>query len=497
MSMESDMRACLYVTLLCSLGTSGCDAKFWQSYSQANPDDCVTSGSACAAGMACSQSSHICELIPDVTAIAPTLASGAGGIRVQAHGQNFGADTGLWFGQSPGAAATDVSILSDKLLEATLPANPGASWAVPVTVGTPGASTTRSGLFSYYARSISYQSEEVMQVSGAESIAAADFNQDGRMDVVTMVSNPQTAVLLLNQASGTFVVGASVLTPAVAASIHAVDVNKDAYPDLIILSSSGIDVYLNDQHAKFGAPQHYNTDKVANPGPNAPSFGDWNKDGAIDIAVANRSSDTVVLVVNDGTGAFNSMSGIENSTGVSGTIAGDFDRDGNPDLITLSNLSPIRLYLGDGLGGLIPKSNVSANGCQPLLGQAADLNEDGRLDLVVSCLDDSSIRVLFGTSTGFQGGDTQLQKFQTTPAFALADCDGDKHLDLGIFAPADAALFVRRNDGAGNFAPAIISGISPGPAGRATTVAGDFNLDGKPDFIGTSSPPAIFLNTSK
>lgn len=497
MSMESDMRACLYVTLLCSLGASGCDAKFWAGYSRANPDDCVTSGSPCAAGMACSQSSHVCELIPDVTAITPALASGAGGIRVQAQGQNFGADTGLWFGQPPGAAATDVSILSDKLLEATLPPNPGDSWAVPVSVGTLGASTTRTGLFSYYARSISYQSGEVTQVTTAEALDAADFNQDGRMDVVTMVSNPPTAAVLFTQANGTFAVGSSVLTPVQTTSIHAVDVNKDAYPDLIVFSGAGIDVYINDQHSKFGARQHYNTDTAATPGPEGPAFGDWNKDGAIDIAVANRLADTVVLVINDGTGAFNNIYSLESGTGVSGAVAGDFDRDGNPDLITLSNSAPVRLYLGDGIGGLNARSDISASGCRPLVGKAADLNEDGRLDLVVSCLDDSSVRVLLGTATGFQGGDTPLQKFKAPPAFALADCDGDKHLDLGIFAPADAALFVRRNDGSGSFGPAIMSAISVGPAGRATTVAGDFNNDGKPDFFGTSSPPALFLNTSK
>lgn len=493
------MRACLYATLLCSLGASACDASFWQSFNQANPDNCVTSQSACPSGMACSQVSQICELIPDVTSVDPALASGAGGARVRVQGTNFGADTGLWFGQSPGAAATQVAVMSETLLEATVPANPGDSWAVPVTVGTPGASTTRSGLFSYYAAKLSFAPEKVDAVNFAQYIDVADINQDGNLDLVIMSTSPHAAAILLGQGDGTFLQGASLLTPDLNSEIHALDLNNDKYPDLVILSATGIDVFLNDRQGSFPTSRHFATDAVSqSPSPGGASFADWNRDGAIDIAVSNATVDRVTLLANDGQGAFGTPQEIENGTKAASTISGDFNGDGKPDLVSASINSPLRFYAGNGSGGFSMIADVAANGCEPLAGKAADLNEDGLPDLVVSCLGDKSVRVAFGKAGGgFQSADTPISKHPTVPSFTIADYNGDHHLDLGIFSPSEATFNVRSGDGAGGFAQAASFTLSGGSPGRTGTAVGDFNSDSRPDFIAALTPMFLFVNRSK
>lgn len=492
------MRACLYATLLCSLGVSACDARFWQSFNEANPENCATSGTACASGMACSQLSQICELLPDVTSVEPALASGAGGARVRVHGQNFNAKAGVWFGQPPGAEATAVAVLSDTLLEATLPANPGDSWAVPVTVGTPGVSATRSGLFSYYAAQLSFVRSKVELLSSAQALDTADFNQDGKLDIASMSTTARSGSILLSNGDGTFTAGPSQLISSLSTAVHGVDVNNDKYPDLLILSNAGLDVFLSNQGKSFQAARRYATDAAANPGAEGGSFGDWNRDGAIDIAVNNKTVDHLTILFNDGQGGFDSRYEIANSSLANSTISGEFTGDGKDDLISLSTTGPLQLFVGDGGGGLDPSSKTAADGCDPFLGQAADLNEDGRLDLVFSCLSDKSLRVAFSkASGGFEPANTPLKVFLTVPSITVADYDGDHHLDLGIYSPSEAAFIVLKGDGAGSFVQGSVAKPPQGPSGRTSAVTGDFNSDGKPDFLLASSPPDLFTNGSK
>src|SRR5206468_5771422 len=76
------------------------------------------------------------------------------------------------------------------------------------------------------------------------------------------------------------------------------------------------------------------TDSVAGTSPSALAFGDFNADGAIDLAVANSGSNTVSVLLGAGDGTFKTK--IDYPTGITpwAIVAGDFNGDGSLDVIT-------------------------------------------------------------------------------------------------------------------------------------------------------------------
>ena len=68
-------------------------------------------------------------------------------------------------------------------------------------------------------------------------------------------------------------------------------------------------------------------------GPYGLAAGDWDGDGDIDLAVANRDGDWVVVLTNDGNGRFEVKKLIWDQIGPASFAAGDWDGDGDLDLI--------------------------------------------------------------------------------------------------------------------------------------------------------------------
>ncbi|HEY3217345.1 MAG TPA: VCBS repeat-containing protein [Candidatus Eisenbacteria bacterium] len=67
---------------------------------------------------------------------------------------------------------------------------------------------------------------------------------------------------------------------------------------------------------------------------------------------------------------------------------------------------------------------------------------------------------------------------------ALADLDGDGHLDLAT--PIGSYLRVFKGNGNGTFQPAMRYRVGGGNSNSQTVAVGDLNADGRPDIVGTS-----------
>ena len=264
------------------------------------------------------------------------------------------------------------------------------------------------------------------------------------------------------------------------------DFNKDGNLDLVFSYEAVANVFvlLGNGDGTFGPELHFVT-----LGPPASLVtGDFDDDGNLDLAAAIPSRNSIVILFGDGNGNFNSR--IELPTGSSfdvplGVVAGDFDRDGTQDLMSIavgSNAISFIKSNGDRTFGLYAFAGVIRD--DPLMIIQSDFNLDGNLDIATANFDFFGITVAPGTGTG-----TLLHAFElpTTTAGAIAltaaDFNHDSFTDLAFlqrFPSLAGTVSLVLGNGDGTFGPARIdraTGLDP----RAL-LSGDFNLDGDPDL---------------
>ncbi len=161
---------------------------------------------------------------------------------------------------------------------------------------------------------------------------------------------------------------------------------------------------------------------------------DFNGDGRPDLAVANRASNEVTILLGAGDARFREAPGSPVAAGAqpSSIAGGDFDGDGRADLAVAGGKSGgVTLLLGNGAGRFrqAPGSPVSVGGPADIV-TAADLDGDGRLDLVTA-----GTRVAVLLADG-KGGFTAARSVFPRPvgSIAIGDFNRDGKPDLALAA---------------------------------------------------------------
>jgi len=303
-------------------------------------------------------------------------------------------------------------------------------------------------------------------------ISSADFNGDGKPDIVA-VDGDDTASVFIN----TILPGASVpsfaqrtafATLDFANGVSAGDINLDGKPDFAVVNYDTMSVFLN----------------TTTPGSTTPAFS-----SRFDFGIFDGSPTAVVVA--------------------------DMNCDGKPDVITANvNTNSLSVFINTTVPGSTVPIFLTRSDFGTLLAPEnlaiADINGDGKPDMLAAntAVDNISVfinRTGVGTSpASFGGTEFSMQAGSAPMSILIQDLNGDGKPELvsGDYNNNAVSVFVN-NTSPGAVIPvySAAQNFSTGTGSPAALGTGDFNLDGKYDLAVVNAEPgggyiAIFLNTT-
>jgi hypothetical protein len=329
----------------------------------------------------------------------------------------------------------------------------------------------------------------------ASALVAADLNHDGRLDLAVCNVTTGSVAVALGGAGGTF----GPATPFVVAAgfdgtaMAAADVNGDGDLDLAISSGANgsVAIMLGSGAGTLGAPTFVAI--AAGATLSDVALEDCDRNGRIDLLVTNRTSGEVSIALGNGDGTFSTAIDFAAGAQASAIVTGDFDADGRIDVAaTLGTSGGVAVLLGHGDGTLGASTTIATGGAAAAAIALGDCNRDGSLDLVVADGSSAQVQVLIGQghallSTSFSTSATVGVGAGFDPSSVVpADVNGDGKLDLVIANEGHDSVSVALGAGNGSFSAAIETslGVTLSPS---AVVCADFNADGKLDIAVANS----------
>ena len=358
--------------------------------------------------------------------------------------------------------------------------------------------------------------------SEAYSLAVADVNGDGKPDLVVANANGDTVGVLLGNGDGTFQTAVTYrLGGYHATSVVVADVNGDGKPDLLVAScGSGsncangtVSVLLGNGDGTFQTAVGY-----ASGGSGATSVAvrDLNGDGKPDLVVGNYCVNSscvngvVGVLLGNGDGTFQTAVTYPSDGILAFSVAvADVNGDGKPDLLVanlLNNNSTaglVSVLLGNGDGTFQTAVTYDSGGYEALSLAVADVNGDGKFDLLVAnaCVngnncDNGAVGVLLGNgdgtfqaAVGYGSGGNDVAG-AVVGSVTVADVNGDgwpdvlvanKCGEIGGTCRTDGTVGVLLGNGDGTFQTAVT--YDSGSYNATSVAVADVNRDGKPDLM--------------
>jgi len=295
----------------------------------------------------------------------------------------------------------------------------------------------------------------------AEIVAVADIDGDGKPDMVVVNRSTNTFSVFRNtNTSGTistasFATKVDIATDSTPSSIAIGDLDGDGKPDIVITNQflNKISVYRNTATAgtittaSFAAKVNFITDTLSLP--TAIAIGDIDGDGKPDVAVTNSFTNTVSILKNTSTvGSITSSSfaaAVDYKTGLGPTSVAiaDIDGDGKPDLVVADfNAKTISVLRNKATVNTIDTNSLAAKvdfatGTGPYALAVGDLNADGKADIAVANQGSNTISIFANTAVsgtitaGSLAAKVDLASGGESPYYiSIGNIDGDDKPDI-------------------------------------------------------------------
>ncbi|MBK8978799.1 MAG: VCBS repeat-containing protein [Planctomycetes bacterium] len=319
-----------------------------------------------------------------------------------------------------------------------------------------------------------------------EMITSADFDGDGRADVLAGGSESHGLALLERSPDGSTLVERFQLDVADAVvSLATADLDDDGLPEVLLAQAGGLRLLRN--RSAPGQPSFElvpanrsiwlaTGDQVA-----SVVAADVTGDGILDlVATVLRGQEVLVLPGSSG-GPFEFGAPVRNAVdgGPLGLAITDVDGDGDPEVaVSRTEVAAISILDPDSTGGLTSRIDLPV-GAAPTYLRSADLDANGRDDLLVVCSAIDEVQALLSLT---QGG-FRTESFATgrRPGPLLVDdFDGDRRLDVLIMSLTRTDFRLVLGDGGGGARQTL---VFPGVYGAASAVLADVAGTARPDLV--------------
>ena len=269
-------------------------------------------------------------------------------------------------------------------------------------------------------------------------------------------------------------------------SVVAVDVNGDGKLDLISANAGAdtLTVLTNNGNAVFGS----NATLSVGSEPFSVVAADVNGDGKPDLICANYNSSTLTVLTNNGSGGFgfSATLALPAGSGPYYVTAADINGDGKPDLIASDTFAPtgaLTVFTNNG-SGVFGSNATLIVGSEPNQVVVADVNGDGKPDLICANFASSTLTVLTNNGHGVFGFNATLSVSGGPVSVVATNIKGGGKPDLICANSSDYTLTVFTNNGSGVFGSNATINVGAGPW---QVVAADVNGDGILDLISANA----------
>jgi len=339
---------------------------------------------------------------------------------------------------------------------------------------------------------------DVQGLPNARHWAIGDLDGDGDADAVQTGTFEDTGGVLLNDGAGGFDLQPETYAVMQGVLPRLADLSGDGVLDLLCGPAGDLRRYSfavrpGQGDGRLGDAADYDVER----GHVDHLIIDADGDGDLDVLAGDSESVVygdrgyLVLLPNQGDGAFATRHSFETDDPVGAIAVGDVDGDGLEDVVTLhEEAHRFDVHMGDGHGGFVRSMSIDTPG-RPEDLALGDMDGDGDLDAVVSGAD-AQATIVYANDGGGRFLPRAIGPVDRRPGpLTLGDLDGDGDLDVAIAALSATRVYVQRNDGAGGLAS--VGAHSTRSNVRAMAIA-DLDGDGDNDLVVEAGGVEVLLN---